>query len=112
MGKTLVMYSYSEMHIAKFSPQSILPYPVSNPVKKLNLEFYNIFKSAGGVKIIDYYENPSEFTRLTFWKTSDDYNNWLQNPVIQNYIYERDLYHLRNQITYNLKPAVIIEIYE
>ncbi len=112
MVTKVVMQSYSEMRAVEFSTTSVLPFPICNQSKKFAEDHFNIFKSVGGLYIFDYYETPYVFKRLSFWTTENDYNRWLQNPAIESYIREREIYHLQNQITCSLTKPITVSKYE
>jgi heme-degrading monooxygenase HmoA len=103
METKMILFIYKEQSSTEFSSFSHLPFPICESAKVFSENNFRIFKSLGGLRIIDYYSSPFEFVRLSFWKTQEDYLAWEKNPSVQKYIETRTSYHK----DFNIKTQIL-----
>lgn len=108
----MILFIYKELNSAGFNELSQLPFPVSKSAQSFSVDNFKIFKSLGGIRIIDYYNSPFEFIRLSFWNSADAYEKWEKHPLTQNYIKTRRIYHNDNNIKTQLSGPFQSSAYE
>lgn len=108
----MILFVYKELSSAGFNQLSQRPFPLSESAQKFASDNFKIFKSSGGVRIIDYYNSQFEFIRLSFWNSADDYQKWEKHPFIQNYLETRKTYHNDNNIETQLSGPFQASTYE
>lgn len=112
METKMIVFVYKELSSAGFNQLSQRPFPLSESAQTFAADNFKLFKSLGGIRIVDYYNSPCEFIRLSFWSSADAYEKWENHPLIQSYIETRKIYHNDNNIKTQLSGPFQASTYE
>lgn len=111
MDPKIVVYFFSETSQTAFS-EARKPFVKSDVAAKYAEKNLQTFKSCGGLKVTDKFENEKKHIRKSFWKTREGYHLWQQQMAATGYIQERREYHQLHGITAEVSGPSEVTNYE
>jgi hypothetical protein len=96
--KSGVIYIYKETF-----KETTSPFSKTKLKPEISQLLHEAFVNAGGLSLQDLEISPTECWRISFWKESDGYQNWLSNEKISSYFAIREKYNSTNNISTRLE---------